>query len=76
MAIVKWILLNGVSILGMVQVVIKFVKELLTLVVNVLFPVFWVNEGSFEKTVLKVRAMVETLDGWVEKLKAAMLSVK
>jgi hypothetical protein len=52
------------------------VKELLTLVVNVLFPVFWVNEGSFEKTVLKVRAMVETLDGWVEKLKAAMLSVK
>ena len=76
MAIVKWVLLNGVSILGMIQVVIKFVKELLTLVVNVLFPVFWVNEGSFEKTVLKVRAMVETLDGWVEKLKAAMLSVK
>lgn len=74
MKIVQWVLLHGVSILGIVQVVIKFVKEVLTLVVNLLFPI--IPDGKFEALVLKVRGWVEVLDGWVEKLKGAMLKVK
>ena len=69
-----WVSVNGLSILGMVQVVIKFVKELLTLVVNILFPI--IPDGKFEQIVLKVRAFVEKADGWVENIKKWLLKVK
>lgn len=74
MKIVQWIVLHGVSILGIVQVIIKFLKEFLTLVVNILFPI--IPDGSFEKIVIKVRAFVEIFDTWVEKIKIALLKVK
>ena len=72
--LIQWIALNGLSVLGMVQVVIKFVKELLTLVVNVLFPI--IPDGKFEQVVLKVRAIVEKVDEWIEKGKAVLLKVR
>jgi hypothetical protein len=74
MKLVTWVMLNGVSILGIVQVIIKFVKEVLTLIVNVLFPI--IPDGKFESVVLQVRGWVETVDGWVEKGKQALLKVK
>lgn len=72
--VIQWIALNGLSILGMFQVVIKFAKELLTLVVNILFPI--IPDGKFEQIVLKVRSLVEKLDALVEKLKTMLLKVK
>lgn len=72
--ILTWITLNGLSILGMVQVVIKFVKELLTLVVNVLFPI--IPDGKFEEVIIKVRAFVEKADAIVEKVKVWLLKAK
>jgi hypothetical protein len=72
--IITWLAVNGLSILGMVQVVIKFVKELLTLVVNVLFPI--IPDGKFEEVVIKVRAFVEKADELVEKIKNWILKVK
>ena len=74
MRLIRWIMLNGVSLLGAVQVVVKFVKEVLTLVVNMLFPI--IPDGKFEDLVIKVRGWVEILDGWIERLKTAMLKVK
>ena len=72
--IIKWLAVNGLSVLGMIQVIIKFVKELLTLVVNILFPI--IPDGKFETIVLKVRAGVEVLDSWVEKIKKWLLELK
>lgn len=72
--LIGWIAVNGLSILGMVQVVIKFVKEVLTLVVNILFPI--IPDGKFEAIILSVRGWVEKIDGWVEKGKVWILKVK
>lgn len=72
--LIQWIALNGLSVLGMVQVIIKFVKEVLTLVVNILFPI--IPDGKFEQVVLKVRSIVESVDAWIEKGKAVLLKVR
>ena len=69
--IIQWIALNGASIIAMVQVVVKFVKELLTLVVNVLFPI--IPDGKFEQIVLKVREVVNKIDEVIEKLKNKLI---
>uniref|UniRef100_A0A6H1ZF47 Uncharacterized protein n=1 Tax=viral metagenome TaxID=1070528 RepID=A0A6H1ZF47_9ZZZZ len=70
--IISWLALNLVSVLGIIQAVIKLVKEICTAVVNLLFPLFPDN-GKFEKAVLKVRAIVEIADTWVEKIKQFLL---
>ena len=70
-ALVKWIALNGASIIGMVQAVLKFVKELLTLVINILFPI--IPDGKFEQIVLKVRDVVNKVDAFIEKYKGYLL---
>lgn len=72
--VLQWLAVNGLSILGMVQVIIKFVKEVLTLVVNILFPI--IPDGKFEQAVLLVRAVVEKVDSFVEKGKYWLLKVK
>lgn len=72
--ILQWIALHGVSILGMAQVIVKFAKEALTLVINILFPI--IPDGKFETIVLKSRSLVEILDKWIEKGKTALLKVK
>jgi hypothetical protein len=70
--ILAWIPLNLASVLGIVQGVIKLVKEILTAVINILFPLI-PGEGNFEKIVIKVRDWVNTVDAWVEKLKGFFL---
>jgi hypothetical protein len=70
-ALVKWVALNGASIVGMVQAVLKFVKELLTLVINILFPI--IPDGKFEQIVLKVRDVVNKVDDFIEKYKGYLL---
>lgn len=72
--IIQWIALNGVSVLAGVQVIIKFIKEVLTAIVNVLFPI--IPDGKFEEIVLKIREFVNTVDEWVEKGKLALLGIK
>jgi len=61
------------SVLAMAQVIVKFLKELLTLVVNVLFPV--IPDGKFEAVVIKVRAWVDKIDNILEKIKVGVLKI-
>ena len=72
--LIGWVAVNGLSVLGLVQVIIKFVKEVLTLVVNILFPI--IPDGKFEQIILSVCGWVEKIDGWVEKGKVWILKVK
>jgi hypothetical protein len=71
--VVEWLRANLASILGIAQAVVKLLKELLTAIVNILFPLFPDN-GSFEKTVLVVRGWVEKIDAILEKIKLWLLS--
>lgn len=66
-----WLALNGASILGLIQSVIKFAKELLTLIINILFPI--IPDGKFEALVLKARDIVNKVDEFVEKYKGYLV---
>lgn len=69
--IIQWVMVFIAGNLGVVQAAIKFVKELLTLIVDILFPIIPI--AKFQKVVLVIRSGVETVDGWVEKLKAWLI---
>lgn len=71
--LLKWIPLNVVSIIGIVQAVIKFLKEVLTAIVNILFPI--IPSAKFQGVVLKVRQIVEVIDSWFEKIKGYLLKL-
>lgn len=63
----------GASVLGIAQVVCKFVKEVCTLCVNLLYPV--IPSEKFHKVVDTVRAWVNIADEWIEKGKDFLLKI-
>ena len=65
--LIQWIPTNIMAILGIIQAVIKFVKEVCTLIVDILGPI--IPGDSVEGVVTKVRAIFNTIDEWIEKLK-------
>jgi len=69
--IIQWIMVFIAGNLGIVQAAIKFVKEVLTLIVDILFPIIPI--AKFQRFIISVRATMETIDGWVEKLKAWLI---
>jgi hypothetical protein len=71
--ILKWIPLNIVSLLGIVQAVIKLFKEIITSIVNIIFP-FTPDAGKFEKAILAIRAFIDKFDEWIEKGKVWLLA--
>lgn len=71
--IVDWVKAFLAGNLGVIQAGIKFVKEVLTLVIDILFPI--IPSSKFQGIVLAVRNAVNTVDGWVEKLKAYLIPV-
>jgi len=69
--IFSWILLNGASILGMIQAVVKAVKEILTAVVNLLS--IFIPSDKIEKVVMTVRNILNKIDEWIEIIKEKLL---
>jgi hypothetical protein len=69
--LIAWFALNGASVIGLIQSVLKFLKEVLTLIVNILFPI--IPDGKFEIIVLKVRDIVNKADAFVENIKAKLI---
>lgn len=67
-----WLPKNLASVLGIIQAVLKFVKEILTLIVNVLYPI--IPSKKFQGVVDTVRKIVNVADGWIEKLKKLLLA--
>jgi hypothetical protein len=72
MKILAWIALNGATVLGVVQAVIKLGKEICTGIINILFPLF-PDEGKFEKAVIAVRDFFNRADEWVEQIKGVLV---
>jgi len=68
-----WIKVNLASVVGIAQAAIKMLKEILTAIVNFLSLIF-PTVGS-QKVVLWIRNTLETLDGWIEKVKPYLIPV-
>ena len=70
--LLQWIPLNLVSVLGIVQAVIKVLKEILTAIVNILFPV--IPSEKFKAIVTVLRDIVNKADAAVESVKGFLLA--
>jgi hypothetical protein len=71
MKIVVWILANGATLLGLLQALLKVVKELVTGVVNIIslfLPLEVAND-----MVKSLRAFLNTADDFIENIKKFFL---
>jgi len=72
--LLSWLPAIVVPLLGILEAALKFLKELLTLVVTLLFPII-PNEG-FKKVVTLIRGIVDKaydlLSQWKEKILSAI----
>ena len=67
MHILRWVLANGATLLGLVQAIIKALKELLTGVVNLLS--LFMPQDIANKLVAVVRTILNNIDDIIEKIK-------
>lgn len=70
--LLKLIPLNIAGLIGIAQGIVKTLKEILTTIVNNIFPLT-PNDGTFEKIVKKVRDVVNKIDEALEKVKGFFL---
>jgi len=60
------------TILGIAETVVKFVKEVITLIVDILYPV--IPNDMFKVIVTKIRATVESIYTWISTNKDKILN--
>lgn len=65
--VITWVMLNGATLLGVLQAIVKAVKELLTGVVNLVS--LFIPADKAEKAVLAVRAVLNKIDEVIESVK-------
>lgn len=74
MKLLSWIPAIVAPLLGILEAVLKFLKELLTLIVTILFPI--IPNESFKKVVTMVRSIVDKaydlLSNWKDKILKAI----
>jgi len=66
--VISWIRLNGAALIGILQGIIKVIKELLTLIVDLISLILGHSIGQV--IVDKVRDICNMLDGLLEKAKS------
>lgn len=69
--LIQWLYVNIAGVLGIVQAVIKALKEILTVIVNIVFPI--IPSAKFKAIVMAIRGIVNKLDEIVEKIKGFFL---
>ena len=65
--VIQWVMVNGASILGVTQAVVKAVKELVTAIVNVIS--IFMSKEQAEDSVKTVRGLINKLDDVLENIK-------
>lgn len=73
MKLLTWLPAIVATVLGIVEAILKVLKELLTLVVDILFPVIPI--AKFKAFVTWLRGVVDIVYDWVSKIKEALLKV-
>ena len=71
MRIIQWILVNGATLLGCLQAVVKAIKELLTGVVNLLS--LFMPQVAAKKAVTIVRDAMNKIDDGIEFIKKYLI---
>lgn len=66
-----WVKVNIASLVGALQLLIKALKELLTAIVNLVSIFFPAAEA--QEVVLAIRAFLEMVDSWLEKVKPYLI---
>lgn len=69
--IITWILANGATLLGLLQAIIKALKELATGIVNLLSLI--IPNSKVPAIVEKVRAIFNKIDELIEKAKGFLI---
>ena len=69
--IITWIMANGATLLGLVQAIIKALKELATGVVNLLSLV--IPNSKAKAVVEAVRGIFNKVDDWIEVAKKYLI---
>ena len=67
-----WLVAFLPTIIGILEVVVKFVKEVLTLVADILFPI--ISIAKFKVIVTAMRGFVDKLSDWLGKNKEKILA--
>ena len=60
------------SLLGIAEAIVKFVKEVITLVVDILYPI--IPNAQFKIIVTKIRSIVEAIYSWISGNKEKLLA--
>lgn len=68
---VKWLVAILATSIGLIEAILKFVKEALTLAVDILFPV--IPFEGFKNTVTWIRSIVNMAYEWLNVNKARIL---
>jgi hypothetical protein len=71
MKIITWVMANGATLIGILQALVKAIKEVLTGVVNLLS--LFMPEETAAKSVQVVRDVMNFVDGVLEKIKEHLL---
>ena len=71
MKIITWILVNGATLLGCLQAVVKAIKELLTGVINLLS--LFMPQVAAKKAVTIVRDTMNKIDDGIEFIKKYLI---
>jgi hypothetical protein len=69
--VIGWVMLNGATLLGCLQALIKAIKELLTGVVNLAS--LFVSAEKAEAAVKVVRAAINKVDAVIENIKSFLV---
>ncbi len=68
-----WVKVNIASVLGIVQAVIKALKEVLTAIVNLVS--IFIPTITAQKIVIKIRDILNAIDEWIEKIKPLLVPI-
>ncbi len=71
MKIIQWLIAFVPTLIGIIQAGIKFIKEILTLITDILFPIIPI--AKFKTFVTWLRATVDKIDIGFQKIKDAIL---
>ncbi len=69
--IITWVLVNGATLLGVLQAIIKAVKELLTGIVNLLS--LFMSAEVAEGMVATIRGVLNKIDEVIENIKSFLI---
>lgn len=69
--IIVWVMANGATLLGVLQAIVKAIKELVTGVVNLL-SIFMTAEAA-EVSVKTLRGLLNKVDEAIEKVKGFLI---